>query len=501
MQNNELPSKKLSITKLKLLRGRQFISLACKLMRIYFSTESNKEIEYHRTIFYELKSWGGIYIKFLQIIAGMSKFMEGWSGPAEMEVFSQAPTEHIELSRYVDLNDYRKISDAPVAAGSFALVYRGELKTGEDVAIKVLRPSIAQNLKRELKMIRKLCRFLSRFLPDFLVDYKNAYDVCAKMFLTETDYNRECANQRYFYKLYQDNPRVIIPKIYDKYCRKNVIVQEFIEGPTLSDVMSAATPQCSATMLARQLTGSDLWEQVVLAGGEALYMAMCADYVFGDPHPGNIVLLPNNRIAFVDFGVVAARPTSHYAFANWIESYVEVLRGSDSMTKLFESTVTCFTPDLALALRQLIFDDGDMLTILSKSMDEKLHQETSDNQNLVQTFANGHIMSVFVQVVSTKVIEIDVNDVNFELLKAMQAFIGAITILDNAESRNRFSQAMLRSVEYALDAARRTGIAHDYATTTHMSLTESYELVVKTLSSIANADERMFNLVKERIFA
>lgn len=500
MSQSKVEVGKLSVRRLKLLRARQFVVLARKLVRIYFSTEGNKSVEYRRTIFYELKTWGGIYIKFLQIMAGMSKFMEGWGGPAEMEVFSQVPVENLELSHYININDFTEVSNAPVAAGSFALVYRGRLKTGEDVAIKILRPSIAHNLQRELKIIRKLCRFLTRFLPEYLVNYNDAYDVCAKMFITETNYDRERANQKYFYNFYRDNPRVVIPKIYDELCSKNVIVQEFIEGPTLSDVMARATPRHNATVLTKELTGSDLWEQVMLAGGEALYMAICADYVFGDPHPGNIVLLPDNRIAFVDFGVVAAKPTSHHAFANWIESYAEVLRGSHSMAKLLEATVTCFTPDLALAMRRLVFDDGDLLTVLAKSMDEKLHQELKDNQDYVSLFANGHIMSVFVQVVSTKVIEVDINEVNFELLKAIQAFLGSITILDNTEARGGFSNVMQKSVEYALDAAERTGIAHDSVTTTRKTLTESYELVINTLSSLAGADELMFNLVKERIF-
>lgn len=495
------PTAKLSTRQLKILRLGQFVRLVRKLIAVHYSHIGNKDIEYRRTIFYELAQWGGVYIKFLQIVAGMSKFMEGWGGPAEMAIFSQAPLEELELSQYINLDDYATISATPVAAGSFALVYRGQLKTGEDVAVKILRPSIANNLARELKMIRKLCRFLTRFLPKYLIDYNDAYDVCARMFLTETNYANERANQQYFYDLYQDNPRVAIPKVYEQYSNARVIVQEFIDGPTLSDVMRKATPQCNATELTKKLTGSDLWEQVMLAGGEALYMAMCADYVFGDPHPGNIVLLPDNRIAFIDFGVVAAKPASHHAFANWVESYAEVLRGSNSMTKLLEATVTCFTPDLALAMRQMIFADGDLLQILAKSMDEKLHQEMKDNQDYVTLFANGHLMDVFLRVVSAKIIEVDVNEVNFELLKAMQAFLGSVTILDNAEARSGFSNIMQQSVEYALAAAHHAGIAHDSVTTTRRSLTESYELVIDTLSSIASADEFMFDLVRERIFA
>lgn len=481
-------------------RGNCFIRIAVKLARIYFSHEPNKDAAYRRTIFYELKEWGGVYIKFLQIIAGMSKFMEGWSGPSEMTVFSQAPYELLDVRDYVDISKFSEISDGPVAAGSFALVYRGRLQTGEDVAIKILRPSIVNSLAHDLKILRKLCHFFARFMPQYLVDYNDAYEVCAKMFLLETDYARERANQKYFAELYRDSPNVKIPYVYENLSNERAIVQEFIEGLTLSDAMSQATPRRSAAEIVKERTGSDLWEQVVVAGGEALYMAMCADYVFGDPHPGNIVLLPENRIAFVDFGVVANKPPSHHAFANWVESYAAILDGEGTFDRLLETTVTCFTPNLALAMRRLIFDDGDLLNILARSMSEKLEIEMKGNQNYLALFADGHLMDVFMQVASSKVIEVDINEVNFELLKAIQAFLGSVTILDNAQVNRDFSGIMRRSMRYALDAAKQVGIAHDSITTTRMSLTESYEMIVNTLSSLASADEMMFNLVKERIF-
>lgn len=496
--NQTLPSKSSAIHPKS--RLKQYAKLIIKLGRIYFSNEHNKDTEYRRTIFYELKSWGGVYIKFLQIIAGMSKFMAGWSGPAEMTVFSQSPFEEINLSNYVNLDNFLKVSPTPFAAGSFAQVYRGVLKNGEEVVIKILRPSIDATLKHDLKILRRLCWIFTKFLPKYVVDYNEAYDTCAKMFLRETNYDQERENQKYFAKLYENNLNVKIPKVYDELSNQKVIVQEFIAGPTLSDVMSMATPSLSATALTKQLTGSDLWQQVITAGGEALYMAMCADYVFGDPHPGNIVLLKENRIAFVDFGVVAEKPASHYDFAKWIEVYAEIIEGKAPFSKLLEATVTCFVPDMAIAMRRLVFDDGDLLKILADSVGEKLEHEMKDNQNFVELFANGHLMDVLLQVLSTKVIEVDIKQVNFELIKAMQAFLGSITILDNNESRGGFSDAMLHAVRYALAAAERTGITHDSVTMTRMTLTDSYELVINTLSSLASADEMVFQLVRERIF-
>ena len=83
----------------------------------------------------------------------------------------------------------------------------------------------------------------------------------------------------------------------------------------------------------------------------------------------------------------------------------------------------------------------------------------------------------------------------------MQAFLGSITILDNSEGNHSFAETMRRSVEYAITNARRKGIPHDSISKTCYSTTESYELLIRTISALADHDEYMFNLVRERIFA
>lgn len=471
-----------------------------KLGKIAFSGPANKDTEYRRTIFHEFKSWGGVYIKFLQVMAGASKFMEGWGGPQEMEVFSQVPREELNLADYIDLANFAKISAEPVAAGSFALVYRGVLVTGEDVAVKVLRPSIRGDLKRDLVILGRLCKFFTRFLPQTLVNYNEAYTACAKMFVLETDYSREMANQEYFARFYHNHPHIRIPKLYRGLSSDDVIVQEFIPGPTLADVMSRVTFEKSASQLVKELTGSDLWSQITLAGGEALYTAMCADYVYGDPHPGNIILLPENRIALIDFGIIANKPTSHLAFYEFVESYYEILQGKDSFKKLLEASVTCFAPDLSLAMRQCVFGNEDLLTAVASAMTEKMNLGLDKDASQLKIFKSGHLADVFINVVGTSALDIKIDMVNFELMKAMQAFLGSVTMLDNSEGQHSFANIMQNAMQYALKNADVAGVPRDKVSATRFSLSESYELLVRTISTLADEDELMFNLVRERIF-
>lgn len=479
----------------------RFLDLAERLLEVRLSGRRDKEQKIKRVIFETLQGWGGVYIKFLQILAGTNKFMNGWGGPKEMKVFSEVAYEPINLEAVVDLSKFRELSQQPVAAGSFAQVYRGKLMDGKDVAVKVLRPSITRSLERDLRFLRRLGKLFARFLPDALVDYNEAAEACAEMFKKETDYAREMCNQQYFYEFYRDDPAIIIPKVYRELSSAWVIVQDFIDGPTLSSVMSRATAEKPATVLAKELTGSDLVAQVTSLGGKLLYSGMCGEYVFGDAHPGNIVLLANNRVALVDFGVVAGAPSSHKMYHDWVKSYFEILSGRGSYQCLLTTSVACFAPDLATALAQLRIGDEQMLEAVAASLVGKMHTGVNGDRELGRLMANGHLMSVLMNSVDLKVLNMKIDMHNFELLKSMQAYLGAVTILDNSETGAKFASIARGAMSVALAEAERRGVEDDYEPVTRFSLTESYELVVDTLTALANSDEEIFNNLRERMFA
>ncbi|MFA5602932.1 MAG: AarF/ABC1/UbiB kinase family protein, partial [Bacilli bacterium] len=312
-----------------------FLPLIGRLSRIYFSNIINKDYAYKRTIFYALKHLGGVYIKFLQVLCINHDFMNGWGGPKEFEVFNKVQTEPINIHNYLSKKEgFSSVEEEPFACGSFAQLYKGKLKTGEIVAIKVLRPSIGGTLKTDLIKLRKLINMFGRFLPNSVINYKMAFDEFSRICLLETDYEREVSNMHYFYNLYKKHPHVIIPKAYDEFCNRNVIVQDYIEGPTLADLISNIKSDDKLSSVAYSLTGSDVWAQIAIAGGEALRTAMTTDYIFGDPHPGNIILLPKNKIALIDFGIIASKPTSQEAFYLWTKSYYDFLRGEGDWARL-----------------------------------------------------------------------------------------------------------------------------------------------------------------------
>ncbi len=476
-----------------------FLPLFFQLSKVYFSDSSNKEQQYKKTIFYQLKNMGGIYIKFLQVLCISQKFTEGWGGPKEFEVFNQVSNEPLEISNYVNMDSFLYLKNTPFACGSFAQLYKGQLKTGEFVAVKILRPSVAKNLPSDLKKLKRIVKVIRHFLPKTFIDYRAAFNEFSNTCILEVDYEREISNMEYFAQLYKNHPCVVIPRVYKELCGRNVIVQQFIEGPTLADLISKVSANESLDSIVYQYTGSDVWKQIAIVGGEALRTAMTADYVFGDPHPGNIILLRENRVALIDFGIVAQRPTSQEAFYLWVKAYYDVLTGNLNYGRLFETTCMCFCPDLVNALRRC-HTANSFFDSMAEAINQKMKTVFGHNEAAKSIAADGHLFVAFKDFIDSKnTLNIKIDTYNFQLLKAMQTFLSSVTTIDNRYGNHYFSKAMIDAMYYALQYCENNGIRHDIVDHTKYSINDSYELLLETLSSLAN-DEFLFQTISERVF-
>ncbi|MDD3187781.1 MAG: AarF/ABC1/UbiB kinase family protein [Bacilli bacterium] len=469
--------------------------LLSKFMSIRFNNSLNKEYEYKRTLYNTLKKSGGVYIKFLQILSTMYDFMNGWSGPKEYEVFNKVPFENIDLNRYIDINNFESICYEPFASGSFAQLYKGKLKSGEVVAIKVLRPSVERNLKKDLLELKRIVKIFSFFASSNMLDYNMAFNEFSSTCLLETDYINEVSNMNYFYNLYKSNSRIVIPKAYLNMSNEKVIVQDFIDGYTLADLMAKTDINNPLDKVTYDLTKSDIWSQIMVVGGEALRTAITADFVYGDPHPGNIMILPDDKIAFIDFGIVANKPLSQEAFYLWMKSYYDILVGGEDYGKLLESSYMCFCPDLINAFRRCSFEN-DFVNYIAKAINSKaslLYDKNDKMQNLIQ---NGHFIKMFTGFIDNKnALNIKLDMRNFQLLKAMQAFLSSITTIDNKDANNRFAKLMIGSMKYAFKYCDILGVKKDYSYNTKYSVNESYQVLVDAISSIAENDEFLFNSI------
>ncbi|KAL9258831.1 ACTIVITY OF BC1 COMPLEX KINASE 1, chloroplastic-like protein [Drosera capensis] len=190
---------------------------------------------------------------------------------------------------------FSKISARTIAAASLGQVYRATLRaTGEDVAIKVLRPQIEPIIYRDLFLFRTLASFLNGIsLQKLGCNAELIVDEFGEKLLEELDYTLEARNIEDFLENFKGDPTVKIPRVYRQLSGSRVLVMEWIDGIRCTD------PQ------AIRKAGIDINGFLTVGVSAALRQLLEFGLFHGDPHPGNIFAMRDGRIAYVDFGNVA----------------------------------------------------------------------------------------------------------------------------------------------------------------------------------------------------
>jgi hypothetical protein len=332
------------------------VKLSWQLLRLRFSGSSRKQ-QSNRLLFETFENLGGVYVKFLQILVLDHEFLKGWAGPAEFDVFEAVAYEDIDLPDLLraELPDYERhfisIDLMPFASGSFAQVYKGQLRDGTRVVLKVLRPSLVKNLRSDLRLLNWIVRLSGLLRKQNAVNMREFYRQFTATVREETNYPREVKNAAWFYDYFYDNDDVVIPRTYAKLSSERIIVQERIDGVSLAEVIQAQGHGQEPSMLVYERTGSNVWTQMETFGTELLVGILTADFVIGDPHPGNIKLLPDDKIGLIDFGIAAAAPANRHAFLNLLREYEKIYAGSFDAGTFTIAALQFFDEELVQALR------------------------------------------------------------------------------------------------------------------------------------------------------
>lgn len=197
-----------------------------------------------------------------------------------------------ELDQDLDLI-YSEISPEPIAAASLGQVYHARLRTGEEVAVKVQRPNLLPVLTLDLYLMRWAAGWLSPWLPLNLGhDLTLIVDEFGIKLFEEIDYINEGRNAERFATYFADDPNVKVPLIYWRYTTTCVLTLEWINGFKLTD-----TERIKAAGLDR-----DTLIEIGVTSG--LKQLLEFGFFHADPHPGNLFVLPDGRMAFIDFGMM-----------------------------------------------------------------------------------------------------------------------------------------------------------------------------------------------------
>ena len=194
----------------------------------------------------------------------------------------------------------RKISDVyhefdvePVAAASLGQVYRAKLFTGEEVAVKVQRPNLTGIIKGDIEILRKVTKFAERF-PSLNenADWAGMLREFDETIHEEMDYAAEGKNAERFRDNFKDWGNVHVPTIYWHATTSRVITMEFIHGTKVVELDALRARGVSPEKVNRLLIRTYL-KQLLEDG-----------FFHADPHPGNLLVMPDGRLAFFDFGMV-----------------------------------------------------------------------------------------------------------------------------------------------------------------------------------------------------
>ncbi|WP_404791234.1 ABC1 kinase family protein [Altericista sp. CCNU0014] len=193
---------------------------------------------------------------------------------------------------YTDV--YDELSPDPIAAASLGQVYKGRLKTGEAVAVKVQRPDLADQITLDIYIIRGLASWAQKtFKKNIRSDLAGILDEFAGRLFEEMDYIQEGKNSERFIALYGYLPDIYVPKIYWEYTNTRVLTMEWIAGIKLNQ------PE---KILAQGIDASHLIDVGIQC---SLRQLLEHGFFHADPHPGNLLAMPNGKLAYLDFGMMS----------------------------------------------------------------------------------------------------------------------------------------------------------------------------------------------------
>jgi len=190
-------------------------------------------------------------------------------------------------------NIYREFDEEPVAAASISQVHRARLASGEQVAVKVQRPGVEKVIDLDLDILKKIARFVDRHtrLKD-LYDFSGMIREFEKTIKDELDFTKEGENADAFRHNFSRYQGIRVPKVKWIYTTKRVLTMEYIEGIKVSDVKALEEAGIDGKRVAERLA-TCICNQIFRDG-----------FFHADPHPGNIKVMPDGTIVFLDLGMV-----------------------------------------------------------------------------------------------------------------------------------------------------------------------------------------------------
>ncbi len=250
----------------------------------------------------DLEKMGPTFIKLGQLLSTRADLLEA----PYMEALARLqdnvePFPYEEVERIVTTELGVRISKAfsvfdpsPVAAASLGQVHRAVTRNGRPVAVKVQRPNIREGIVNDLDALEEIAAFLDAHTDTGKrYEFQNMLRESRKSLLHELDYRLEAHNLSTLGENLKEFERIVVPQPVEDYSTSRLLTIDYIQGKKITSLTPLALIEVDRTGLAEDLFRAYL-KQILVDG-----------FFHADPHPGNVFLTDDGRIALLDLGMVA----------------------------------------------------------------------------------------------------------------------------------------------------------------------------------------------------
>lgn len=199
---------------------------------------------------------------------------------------------------------FKEFDENPIASASVAQVHRAKLKPGENVIVKVRKPHVKERFKEDIEILYFIAKILSKLPKANNLNLVKTIEKFSDITEKELNFAIEGKNIERFRKSHECFKFVKIPKVYWDLTTEEILVTDFFKGVSLNEVITAIENDDKALLKKMKKDNIDL-NIFIKRYPEVLLKQVFEDGFFNaDPHPANIILLPDNEIGLIDFGII-----------------------------------------------------------------------------------------------------------------------------------------------------------------------------------------------------
>ncbi len=217
---------------------------------------------------------------------------------------------------------FSSIDKDPISAASLGQVHKGILLNGKEVAVKVQRPGLREQITLDLYIVRNIATWLKQNISLIRSDLVALVDELGTRVFEEMDYVNEASNAERFKELHKQNNKIAVPIIYQHATSRRVLTMEWINGVKLTNIQAV------------KKLGINPDKMIEIGVNCSLKQLLEHGFFHADPHPGNLLALPDGRLCYLDFGMMSE--VSKSSRTGLIQAVVHLVnRSFDKLSKDF----------------------------------------------------------------------------------------------------------------------------------------------------------------------